>query len=161
MAQNPARFTQPGTVSFEQVFFDGSATVPEVERAIAKARAALARGADPSTLGQATMLPRNLDKAPIDLIARDFGARFAEQVAALPTGEWVGPVASSLGAHLVRVAALTPPVTPPLDAIRQQLAREWENERRERSRAETYRKLRSGYEVLIEPMGLPAAAPPP
>lgn len=150
MAQNAARFTRPARVSFEQIFFDGSRTAPEVERSVAAARGALASGADPARLGQPTMLPHSAQAAPVDLVARDFGAAFAEQLVQLPQGEWVGPLASGLGAHLVRVSARAPAALPPLDEVRQQVAREWENARRERARSESYRKLRERYDVVIE-----------
>ena len=150
MAQNAARFTWPARVSFEQIFFDGSRTAPEVERSVAAAKRALASGADPARLGQPTMLPRSTEDAPVDLVARDFGSAFAEQLVGVPQGEWVGPLASGLGAHLVRVSALAPAALPPLDEVRQQVAREWENARRERSRSESYRKLRERYDVVIE-----------
>jgi parvulin-like peptidyl-prolyl isomerase len=160
MAQNAARFTRPARVSFEQIFFDGSRTVPEIERTVAAAKGALASGADPARLGQPTLLPRSAEAAPVDLVARDFGAAFAEQLVQLPQGEWVGPLASGLGAHLVRVSARAPAALPPLDEVRQQVAREWENTRRERSRSESYRKLRERYDVVIEP-NLPQARPTP
>lgn len=151
LAQNPARFTRPAAVSFEQVFFDGSRPVAEVEREVANAKSALARGGDPTRLGQPTMLPRRADAASMELIKRDFGEVFAVQLEKLPLGEWTGPVASGLGAHLVRVSARTPAALAPLDDVRQQVAREWENERRDRSRTESYRKLRDSYTVVIEP----------
>lgn len=160
LLQNAARFTRPAKLSFEQIYFDGSATVPEVERAVAAAKSALARGADPARLGQPTMLPRSAEAAAADLVARDFGAAFGEQLLKLPQGEWAGPVASGLGAHLVRVTAVQPAALPPLDDVRQQVAREWENARRERSRTESYRKLRDSYDVVIEP-NLPQAKPTP
>lgn len=80
LLQNAARFTRPAKLSFEQIYFDGSATVPEVERAVAAAKSALARGADPARLGQPTMLPRSAEAAAADLVARDFGAAFGEQL---------------------------------------------------------------------------------
>lgn len=159
LAQNAARFTRPGTVSFEQLLFDGTASMAEVERAVASARAALASGADPAKLGQPTLLPHRIDQMPTDLVARDFGASFAEQVAQLPEGVWTGPVASGLGAHLVRVSALTPAALPPLEEVRQRVARDWENERRDRSRSASYRQLRDRYEVVIQPK-LPSASAP-
>jgi hypothetical protein len=124
--------------------------VPNVERAVAATRAALARGVDPAKLGQPTLLPHRADAMSTDLIVRDFGAAFSEQLAKLPLGEWTGPVASGMGAHLVRVSARTPAEMPPISAVRQQASRELENERRERSRAESYRKLRESYTVVIE-----------
>jgi parvulin-like peptidyl-prolyl isomerase len=151
MAQNPTRFLRPATVSFEQILLDGARPVADVERQATVAKAALARGVDPGRLGKPTLLPRGGDAVAVDLVARDFGRGFAEQLTLLPLGEWTGPVASGLGPHLVRVSARTPAAGPPLDDVRQQVAREWENERRERSRTESYRKLRDSYTVVIEP----------
>ena len=159
LARNAARFMRPASVSFEQVFFSGAVPVAEVERNVAAARTALARGADPARLGQPTMLPHSAEQVSVELIARDFGAAFAAKLARLPVGEWTGPVASALGAHLVKITARTPAALPPLEAVRQQVAREWENERRERSRTESYRQMRARYDVVIEP-ALPQATVP-
>jgi PPIC-type PPIASE domain len=147
-------------VSFEQIFFDGARPVTDVEREVRAAKAGLARGVSPAGLGQATLLPRSAKAASIELVARDFGGGFAQQLTQIPLGEWTGPVASSLGAHLVRVEARTAAALPALDAVRQQVAREWENERRDRSRSESYRRLRDSYTVVIEP-GLPKVAAQP
>ncbi len=159
LTQHAERFARPVRVSFEQIYFDGSAPVAEVERAATAARAALARGSKPAALGQPTLLPASVEQLPLDLIARDFGSGFAEQVGLLPIGEWSGPLASSLGAHLVRVSARAPATAPPLDEVRQQVAREWENERRELSREASYRKLRERYAVTIERAAVSAATP--
>jgi peptidyl-prolyl cis-trans isomerase C len=151
LARHATRFTRPATVSFVQIFFSGTAPAADVERQIATARTALARGADPARLGQPTMLPGSAEQVSVELIARDFGTAFAAQLATLPEGAWTGPVASALGAHLVKISARTPAALPPLDAVRQQVEREWENERRERSRTESYRQMRGRYDVVIEP----------
>jgi hypothetical protein len=157
LGRNTARFTRPALVSFEQIFFSAAVPAAQVERNVAAARAALARGADPARLGQATLLPASAELVSVELVARDFGTAFAEQLATLPEGKWTGPVASALGVHLVKVSARTAVALPPLDEVRQQVAREWENERRERLRAESYRQMRARYEVVIEP-ALPKAA---
>jgi len=157
LAENKARFARPVVVSFEQIFFSGAVAAEQVERNLAAARAALARGVDPTRLGQATLLPAGGESVSIELVARDFGTAFAEQLAALPEGKWTGPVASALGVHLVKVSARTEAALPPLDAVRQQVTREWENERREHSRIESYRQMRARYDVVIE-FALPKAA---
>jgi hypothetical protein len=160
LTRHAARFTRPASLSFEQIFFDGSATVPKVESAIAAAQGALARGVDPQALGQPTLLPRSVELQPVDRVKRDFGATFTERLNQLPEGVWSGPVASSLGAHLVRISARTPAVLPPLDEVRQQVLRDWENERRDRSREQNYRALRERYEVVIEPALAATASQP-
>ncbi|MCX7174660.1 MAG: peptidylprolyl isomerase [Proteobacteria bacterium] len=138
MTQNTRRLMFPATVSFEQVYFDGSKSVAELERAVAAARTALARGVDPARLGQPTMAA----------LSRAQTRRCAPDARPYPTQS--GPIASGMGAHLVRISAFAPATMPPLDAVRQQVAREWENERRNRSRSESYENLRRSYEVVIE-----------
>ena len=158
ITKNASRFLLPATVSFEQIFFDNAGTPADVERAVAAARVAVARGADPRKLGQASMLPAQVENTAQDLVARDFGAGFARQVETAPLGQWSGPIASSFGAHLVRVTARTPAVSPELDGIRRIVAREWENERRASSRSDSYQKLRGRYTVVIEAKKLASLA---
>lgn len=150
------RFREPMRLSFEQIPFDGMAAVGEVERAVTRVRQALARGADPATLGASTMLARRVEDAPIDLIGRDFGEGFARQLAELNPGDWQGPIASSYGAHLVRIVQRTPASEPSLDTVRTAVTREWENERRVTAAARSYAQMRSRYQVVIEP-GVPAS----
>jgi parvulin-like peptidyl-prolyl isomerase len=88
-------------------------------------------------------------------VARDFGANFAAALETIPIGEWSGPIDSSFGAHYVRVSDRTPAVAPPLGAVRDQVVREWENDRRLRARTDAYVRMRREYEVSIE-AALPA-----
>ena len=91
-----------------------------------------------------------MTRTPADLVARDFGASFAAALEKVPVGEWAGPIDSSFGAHYVRVSDRTPAVAPQLAAVRDQVVREWENERRQRARTDAYARMRGGYEVSIE-----------
>jgi len=150
LTANAGRFIAPAKVSFEQIFFDHP---DDLERAIDEARRALARGADPARLGQASMLPGRVEATAQPLVARDFGAEFARQLEAAPLGQWSGPIRSAFGAHLVRVTAREPAARPELDAVRQAVARDWEGERRESARDENYRRLRARYTVVIEAKG--------
>jgi parvulin-like peptidyl-prolyl isomerase len=153
LEKNAARFSRPGTVSFEQIYFAAATPAAQVEAA----RAAAMRGGDPARLGQPTMLPSAAQNAPLDLAARDFGREFAAELEKLPLDIWAGPVPSAFGQHLVRMTARTPALTPPLAEVRAAVAREWENERRVSSLAENYKTLRGRYEVVIE-AALPASA---
>jgi hypothetical protein len=154
LAQHSDRFTRQGTVSFEQIPFRGSASPSEIE----SLRTAARRGADPATLGPASLLPARVDDLRLDNVARKFGQPFAAAIAGLPLNEWSGPVRSSYGQHLVRVTARTEAVVPPLDDVRAAVAREWESERRAASLAASYRRVRSQYEVAIEARQVPPVA---
>ncbi len=149
LAANPARFVQPAILTFEQVFLGQPASGPAVVHAVAATREGLRSGADPAKLGRPTLLPYRMTLTPADLVARDFGAAFAAALERVPLGDWVGPIASSFGTHYVRVSDRTPAMTPQLTAVRDQVVREWENERRQRARNDTYTKMRGKYQVSI------------
>jgi len=147
---NQARFVQPAILTFEQVFLGPPTSGPGVVHAAAVTREGLRSGTAPETLGKPTLLPYRMTLTPADLVARDFGASFAAALEKVPVGEWVGPIDSSFGAHYVRVSDRTPAVAPPLAAVRDQVVREWENDRRQRARNDAYTKMRSEYDVAVE-----------
>ena len=150
LAANQGRFVQPAILTFEQVFLGQSRSGPGVVRAVAVTHQALQNGRDPATLGTPTLLPSRMTHTAADLIARDFGDSFAAALETMPIGEWAGPIDSSFGAHYVRVSDRTSAVVPQLDAVREQVAREWESERRQRARTDSYARMREDYEVSSE-----------
>jgi peptidyl-prolyl cis-trans isomerase C len=99
LVANPARFVQAAVLTFEQVFLGESTSGPRVVQVVARTRDALRKGMDPQSLGQRTLLPHRMTRAPADLVARDFGDSFAAALEKLPVGEWMGPIDSSFGAH--------------------------------------------------------------
>lgn len=105
------------------------------------------------------MLPRGGDNVGFDLVGRDFGVAFAKELAGAPIAQWFGPIESSFGVHLVRVASHEAPAPPTLDAVRTLVAREWENDRRKSALEANYRALRDTYDVVMEAK-LPDVAPP-
>jgi len=150
LSANEARFVQPAVVTFEQVFIGESTSGPGLVHAVAFTLEALRKGGDPGELGKPTLLPHRMTRTPADLVARDFGASFAAALEKVPVGEWVGPIDSSFGAHYVRVSSRTPASAPQLAAVRDQVVREWENDRRQRARRDAYTKMRGAYQVSIE-----------
>lgn len=151
---NPDRFRAPPNVAFTQVLLPEAGSAADIEARADQLKAALAGGADPATTGKPTLLPGHVDGMALDLVARDFGERFAAALATVPEGAWAGPVASAYGLHLVRVERRTPASAPSLDAVRAEVQREWENERRLKARAARLADLRARYDVDIE--GAPA-----
>ena len=151
LTANQARFVQPAIVTFEQVFHRAADVrlrewcTPWHSRVRPCGRAPT-----PATLGRPTLLPRRMARTPADLVAREFGAAFAAALEKVPVGEWAGPIDSSFGAHYVRVSDRTPAVAPQLAAVRDQVVREWENDRRQRARNDAYTKMRGEYQVSIE-----------
>ncbi len=151
LAKNADAFRQPPILSFEQLFFSGDAPAAEVERLSREALAALNKGEPSAGVGQATMLPATVTSMSADLVAREFGEAFAKQLESLPLNVWQGPIASGMGAHLVRITGRKPAQLPALADIRPMVLREWENDRRERNRAQVYQDMLENYTIVIAP----------
>lgn len=160
LAQNADVFRQPPILSFEQVYFSGDAPADVVERQSREALARLKQGAPLAGVGQATMLPASVSSMPADRVARDFGEAFAKRLETLPLNVWQGPIASGMGVHIVRITGRQPAALPPLAEIRPMVLREWENERRERNRAEAYRSMLKSYTIVIDPAAAAAGTKP-
>lgn len=147
MKTRPDAFVEPPVVTFDQVYFDPKIASPED---VAAAKAALQGGGNTASVGQPSMLPRLFNNSSLELVERDFGKGFAEKIASAPLNDWVGPVASGIGVHVVRVRARSTPKFPPLEKVRNAVAREWERSQRERAKQEGFQKLRSQYDVVVE-----------
>jgi hypothetical protein len=134
--KNPERFRQPARLAFSQVLLP----LGQADDA-SEIRAALENGADPATLGKASLLPGTSPMTPVPAIDRTFGDGFGETLAGLPEGQWKGPVKSSYGLHLVRVTGRTEAALPPLAEIRDRVETEW--------RAAKAREMREAFEKAL------------
>jgi hypothetical protein len=150
LQQNPDRFRIEPRLSFRQLYlsFDrGAALEADAERILGQ----LETGEATETLGDPTMLPEEQTAVPERIIARSFGERFAKAVMELGPGSWQGPLYSGLGAHLVLVTDRKEGYLPELAEVRDEVEQEYLAERRKELKDLAYRKLREGYEVVIEP----------
>ena len=141
------RYAEPALVTFDQIAFEAAGAGATATDAIRDARRALAAGADPKTLGDGQMLLPHFELYPADLIERDFGVGFAHALLAVPVGQWRGPIRSGYGQHLVRVERILPGKLPALAQVRSAVARDYEEDRREKSADAAYRRLRRDYRV--------------
>ena len=87
-----------------------------------------------------------------------FGKEFADALATMAPGEWIGPVHSSYGAHLVLLSQRTAARLPPLDEVRQAVAREWARERQQDAAARLFQRLLEQYTVTVERPGVEQTA---
>jgi hypothetical protein len=115
------------------------------------------KAADPSGLGDTTLLPSELPLTDMTAIQQMFGGDFAAGLANSPEGQWIGPIASAFGLHLVRVMERKTGGVPKLDLVRAAVAREWANERRKALEATSFQKLLTRYQVVVEPPATPTS----
>src|SRR6266436_4497471 len=105
---------------------------------------------DPDALGDATLLPSELPLTTRTSIAQTFGREFADGLGEAPLGRWTGPIKSTFGFHIVRVAERKPGRVPALEEMHDVVAREWANEKRAEFEKRRFDELLKRYEVTIE-----------
>jgi len=161
LAQHPQQFQAERGYSFTQVFLNpqrhGSQLQADAQRLLAALRtapddAALVKGGDPF------LLDSHFERLPAGETARLFGADFEKALRTIATGQWQGPVTSSLGTHLVLLRLRDEPGPPRLADIQAEVRRAWMNEQRELANARFYAELRRRYDVKVE---LPAVSAEP
>lgn len=139
--------------TFLQVCFDPARHAGRLDRDVAEALAKLKRlgeAADPSEVGDSSLLEHRFESVPMAEVARQFGDGFAAALDKLTPGQWQGPVESGYGTHLVLVLGRTEARAPELAEVREAVKREWENDRRQDGNRKFYEEMLKRYTVTIE-----------
>jgi hypothetical protein len=154
LESHAADYASPAEMSLRQVLVSPEQRGPGAEAEAGRLLAELRRrGADApiERLGDASMLPQELELSSRDQIARVFGDAFADAVAKAGAGEWFGPVPSAYGLHLVLVRERREARRPVLAEVRAQVERDVVADARTRQLATMYETLLRKYTVVIEP----------
>ena len=156
---NPGKFEIDAMVAFKQVFLNPEKRGEKIGEDAATMLETLRSNpsADPSTLGDATLLPSELPLTSEASIAQTFGVDFAEAISNTTPGTWSGPIKSGFGLHLIHVSEHSPGRVPALAEVRDAVAREWTNEKRKALEDQRLSELLKRYKVTIE--ALPQGAP--
>lgn len=151
LENHPDKFRSKIQLSFQQVYLN-----PEERKSLeADAKQLLIRlngGASPDSVGDPTLVPGDYNLATQSEIARSFGERFAGEVVKLKPGDWIGPVYSAYGGHLLKVSERVDAHLPALDEIRATVEREYLVQKKQEIKEQAYLKLRENYEVSVEPV---------
>lgn len=100
--------------------------------------------------GDPILLPREYALSPVNVIKRQFGGQFTEELLKLKPGTWQGPVWSSYGLHLVLIDSFVEGRDPDLAEVREAVERELMAKKRKDIKEETYSKLRQRYQIEVE-----------
>jgi hypothetical protein len=153
LEENPERFRLEARFRFRQLYLNPDrrgASLPADAGALLAELEGAYRDVDVAALGDPLMLPHVYDDVSRGEVARLYGEGFAEALEHLEPGRWHGPIASGYGAHLVLLQERTEARLPGLAEVRDAVARELENERREAMNEATYRRLLERYTIVIE-----------
>lgn len=148
-ADNAERYLEPARFSIQQIYFDKAAH-RNLDAAVETARALLWEGVPAAELGDSSLLQRSYSDETIDRLQRVFGQGFADQLSGLPKGEWIGPVESAYGLHLVLVESASPRQTARFDQVRPSVLRDWQQAEKQKILESQFENYRSNYQVRIE-----------
>ena len=112
-------------------------------------------GAEPENtlwrrLGDPFMLRREYGRRTAGDLAELFGGAFVNGLAALPIGEWAGPVESAYGYHIVRLSARTEARPAVFEDVRRRVLEDARRDARDAANREAHERLRERYQVEIE-----------
>ncbi|WP_226704176.1 peptidyl-prolyl cis-trans isomerase [Microbulbifer elongatus] len=146
---NEHRYLLPARLSFRQIYFNDDRRA-EPEQDAEMALVALADGAEWATTGDSHLLPRQFTQASLEEVNKQLGTGFAEELLGQPRGQWVGPVHSEYGVHLVFVEEYTAQASADFTSVRSQVLRDWQAQAHGDALESQYRQLRQGYRVRMD-----------
>jgi hypothetical protein len=162
--KNTSLFAMPGRVSFRHLYFSPDRRGARARDDAIKALARLAGQPEDSklagTLADPFMFQDYYRERSPEQLGKEFGPRFALEVAKLPPGSWQGPIESGLGWHLVFVDTLIPGRVPAFEEIEPEVKSAWLEEQKALGWQKSYRDMRAKYTVLL-PLPPEGARPSP
>lgn len=154
-AARPAWFSGASRTTFTHVFFTDAHRAEAVA-----ARERLEAGGSPFDLGDPILVDAEQREVTREDVAAQFGAAFADALAALPVGRWQGPVESGYGLHVVKVAARAEGRPVPFEEARPRVVERWHDARQRDDRARFFARLREKYDVVLDDAARPWIAAP-
>jgi len=149
--QHASDYGTPSSLSFEQVFLSrgrhGDALLADAASILQKLKANPVNWAAYSDPVSSGLILTQV--TPVQLRA-EFGPDFANSLTPLPTGEWTGPIASSLGLHFVRITARNAFEPAALASVRTRVQADYEAAERKRLSSEALKRLKASYQIHFD-----------
>jgi hypothetical protein len=150
--RNQPRYMTPVRVSFVQIYFspdrDGEARA-QVRAVNALSRLHHAPGARVPELGDAFPAPGTAVALERDAVERLFGkSELSEALFAAPMAQWLGPIRSGYGWHLIYLTERKPSQPAVLDNVRSRVLADYLEEQRESLNAQAVVQLRAKYTII-------------
>jgi PPIC-type PPIASE domain len=149
---HPTIFEVEPMLAFQQVFLNPERRGDKTNEDAASILEILTNNpaTDAMKFGDVSLLPAELPLTAKTSIGQTIGADFAEALDKATPGQWMGPITSTFGLHVVRVSERRPGRLPALNEVRDTVAREWANDKRKELEARRLEELLKRYEVTIE-----------
>jgi hypothetical protein len=151
LQKHPEKFRAELQLSFQQVYLDPKKR-KDIEADAKELLTRLNSGATADSVGDSTLSPYEYKLVTQSEITRSLGEGFAIEVSKLSPGDWIGPVYSAYGAHLLKVSERIEARLPALAEIRELVKREYLVVLKQEQKDLVYKKLRDNYDVTVEPV---------
>ncbi len=148
--EHEAQFTEPARLSFSHVYFspDGRGPAAARDAAAAALTAQIASGADMAR-GDRAPVASHFDKVGRDEVQLTFGQRpIVDALMQAPPDQWIGPVESGYGWHLVRVTEREDPVPTSFEQAKAAVTAAWQREARQQAERTRLAALMRQYTVI-------------
>lgn len=161
LKRHPDRFSTPARIGFHHVFLNsdlrGSDVSSDAQVLLEQLRA---QSLPAVPMGDPFLLGEQFGPQTAEEIARAFGPDFARAVVQMPKRQWLGPVRSAYGLHLVRVEQIEAGVPADFAAVRAQLAYALMPELEAAAVRNELTRLRRRYRVQFESTAMVGAIAP-
>jgi hypothetical protein len=151
------QYILPTRVSYTHIYFNadrrGKKAETDAKRVLEKLKADNRDPSDTLDLGDPFLLSSNFLQQSLNEVAREFGGLFAQKIISLQPDQWYGPVESAYGIHLVYIHERINSRMPELKEVREKVAMDLLNTRKNELNQKAYDAIRSRYKLLVE--GLP------
>lgn len=151
---NKSKYKEPDLITFHHIYFDpdkrGDSTLSDAEQSKIKLNKFEQPTEGIDQFGDTFMLQNYYPQRSQQEISKDFGPPFAESVFNLEQGEWIGPVLSGYGTHLVYVDTKNEASDPEFDPLKEILAEDWKEKKRQEINDKFFEDLIARYEIIIE-----------
>ena len=99
--------------------------------------------------GDVFFLGKNFTNRSLNELRKDFGVNFSSAFEKLKLNEWIGPIESTYGSHLIKLVRLQAARTPTLDEIKPRVMIDLDLERKDSVLSSYLNELKEDYEVII------------
>ncbi len=147
--QHAGQYQLSPRLSFEQLYFS-NADNPDDAHWKNIAYQLNDGSVDSASLGDSSLMPREMKRVDRKAIAKFFGHEFADKVEGLSPGQWQGSIKSAVGYHLVKVTAKFPAELPQVKQVYNQVLIAWQQSQRDQFYRHYLQKMRQQYFVQVE-----------
>ena len=145
---NINRYVSPLSISFKQAFVSTDVEEAILEKKLQLQAQRINDGIDP--ISEASPLETKFTSHSIEFVEKTFGRSFSQQLIALPTQKWVGPIDSDLAKHYIIISSITKNQPEALQSIKSTVIKDWQLEQTKLFKVAYEKELKQRYFIKIE-----------